>query len=334
MLTQLRKGALASLMLAGICLAAAPAIAADTKAAPAKAEAKDIIYKGDAKCTSCHDENESVPVLSIAKTKHGVAKDGRVPTCVSCHGESEKHANKPEDVKDRPATDRNFGKKSTLTADEKSKVCTTCHQGGKHINWNTSAHSTNDVACTNCHQIHTGHDKVRDKRAQPEVCYTCHKEQRAQVNKPSHHPIPEGKMTCSDCHNTHGSAGKGLLIKDTVNATCFTCHAEKRGPFIHNHQPVVEDCGNCHNPHGTTADAMLKARQPFLCQQCHGASSHPGNVPSTRANAQPNGLPNAVSTNIGPGYAQARGCNNCHTNIHGSNNPSSATSSGAGRFFR
>ena len=109
----------------------------ETKPVEAKAEAKDIIYKGDAKCTSCHDENESVPVLSIAKTKHGVAKDGRVPTCVSCHGESETHANKPEAVKVRPATERNFGKKSKLTADEKSAVCTTCHQGGKHMNWNT-----------------------------------------------------------------------------------------------------------------------------------------------------------------------------------------------------
>ena len=195
MFAKLRKGVLAALLLAGTVIAL-PAAAAD---------AKDVIYKGDAKCTSCHDESEAVPVLSIAKTKHGVAKDGRVPSCTSCHGESEKHANKPEDVKERPATDRNFGKKSKLTADEKSKVCTTCHQGGKHMNWNTSAHSTNDVACTSCHQVHTGHDKVRDKKAQPQVCYTCHKQQRADANKPSHHPIPEGKMTCSDCHNTHGS---------------------------------------------------------------------------------------------------------------------------------
>ena len=70
MFAQLRKGALAAMLLAGAVMAS-PAFAAD---------AKDIIYKGDAKCTSCHDENEAVPVLSIAKTKHGVAKDGRVPS--------------------------------------------------------------------------------------------------------------------------------------------------------------------------------------------------------------------------------------------------------------
>jgi DmsE family decaheme c-type cytochrome len=120
-----------------------------------------------------------------------------------------------------------------------------------------------------------------------------------------------------------------MLVKDTTNATCYTCHAEKRGPFVHNHQPVVEDCGNCHNPHGTTADAMLKARQPFLCQQCHGTSAHPGNVPGVRQN-----MPNAVSANIGPGMAQARGCSNCHTNIHGSNSPANTPSTGPARFFR
>jgi DmsE family decaheme c-type cytochrome len=320
MFKQIRKSALAVLLAAGTLLLAMPAQAE---------QGKDMVLKGDAKCTRCHDESESVPVLSIAKTKHGVTKDTRTPTCTSCHGESEKHANKPEDVKERPATDRNFSKKSKVSADDKSAACTSCHQGGKHMNWNSSTHANRDVACTSCHQIHTSNDKVRDKRAQPDVCYTCHKQQRAEANKPSHHPIPEGKMTCSDCHNAHGSSGEKMLVKDTVNATCFTCHAEKRGPFIHNHQPVVENCSNCHNPHGTTADGMLKMRQPFLCQQCHGESSHPGNVPSTRIN-----MPNAVSTNIGPGMAQARGCMNCHTNIHGSNNPSNATSSGAGRFFR
>ena len=83
------------------------------------------------------------------------------------------------------------------------------------------------------------------------------------------------------------------------------------------------------DPEFSVIEAMLKARQPFLCQQCHADASHPGNVPAIRGN-----MPNAVSSNIGPGYAQARGCSNCHTNIHGSNSPSNATSSGPFRFFR
>ncbi|NJD25103.1 MAG: DmsE family decaheme c-type cytochrome [Betaproteobacteria bacterium] len=322
----LRRGALAGLIVlaAGLGMTVS---AAESKL-PVAAN-KDVIYKDDAQCTRCHDENEVKPVLSIAKTKHGVASDARTPTCITCHGESKAHGDKPEEVQVRPATDRNFGANSKLTAEQKSKVCFDCHQGGKHMNWNTSLHAARNVACTNCHQVHTGHDKVRDKRAQPDVCYTCHKQQRADANKPSHHPIPEGKMTCSDCHNAHGSPGPKMLVKDTVNDTCYLCHAEKRGPFVHNHQPVTENCGNCHNPHGTTAEAMLKTRMPFLCQQCHGSSAHPGNMAGTRT-----GMPNAISTNIGPGMGQARACANCHTNIHGSNSPSNQTSSGPARFFR
>jgi DmsE family decaheme c-type cytochrome len=320
MITKMRKGALASLMFIGLCLAAPSVLAADSKMPVAGS--KDVIYKGDEKCTSCHDENETVPVFAIGKTKHGVAKDGRVPTCVTCHGESDRHANKPEDVKVRPATDRNFGKKSPLTAEEKSAVCNTCHKGGKHMNWNTSAHTNNDVACTSCHQVHTGHDKVRDKLTQPEVCYTCHKQQRAQANKPSHHPIPEGKMTCSSCHNVHDDSPK-LLTKDSVNETCYTCHMEKRGPFVHNHQPVTEDCGICHNPHGTTNANLLKTRAPFLCQDCHSYSSHPGQVAV---------LPNGQTTSTSSLGMVARGCLNCHTNIHGGN--SLVNSATAGRFRR
>ena len=39
-------------------------------------------------------------------------------------------------------------------------------------------------------------------------------------------------MTCSDCHNVHGSVGPALAKRDSTNETCYTCHAEKRGPFV------------------------------------------------------------------------------------------------------
>jgi DmsE family decaheme c-type cytochrome len=182
-------------------------------------------------------------------------------------------------------------------------------------------HQQRDVACTSCHEIHTGHDKVRDKPTQPEVCFTCHKEQRTQVNKPSHHPIPEGKMACSDCHNPHGSVGPKLMKRDSVNDTCYTCHMEKRGPFVHTHEPVAEDCSNCHNPHGTTAENMLKARPPFLCHQCH--TPHGANVLQLRGQGQGTALLSPLTGGkSGINYTMARGCVNCHTQVHGTNNPS------------
>jgi len=292
-------------LMLGIALVV-PAIAAEN------APRKDMVLKGDAKCTRCHDETEEYPVLSIGKTRHGTVADKRTPTCSSCHGDSDTHINKPEGVKERPKPDRAFSKKSVTPPEEQNKTCLTCHQGGKRIHWSGSTHASRDTTCTSCHQVHTGHDKVRDKLTQSEVCFTCHKDKRAEINRPSRHPIAEGKVACSDCHNPHGSAGRANMVRDNVNDTCYTCHMEKRGPFVRNHQPVQEDCTICHNPHGTTTPNLLKARPPFLCQECHEPAGHIA-APGVFAAAGPGSRANATLV--------ARGCVNCHTNIHGTNNP-------------
>ena len=292
---------------------------------------KDLVLKGDARCTRCHDASDDFPVLAIAKTRHGTVADGRTPTCTSCHGDSETHVNKPADAKERPRPDRSFGKASSTPPEARNEACLTCHKRDtSRVHWSGSTHQSRDVTCTSCHQIHTGHDKVRDKRAQPEVCFTCHKEQRAQINRPSRHPIPEGKMTCSDCHNAHGTAGTKLMVRDSVNSTCYTCHMEKRGPFVHPHEPVNEDCSNCHNPHGTVAESMLKVRPPFLCHQCH--TPHGGQVAQLSGQGQGAALLGATTSGkSGINYTQARGCMSCHTQIHGSNNPS--TTNPTPQFF-
>jgi len=314
------------------------------KVAPQEAP-KDLVLKGDAKCTSCHDEADAPGLLAIGKTKHGTVADSRTPTCTKCHGESEAHVLNAQDTKIRPKPERTYsgqlapgslpsadrvdhyfgiqGKRTDTPVEERNGSCLECHQkDAKRSHWMGSTHQARDVACSTCHKIHSAKDVVRDKRTQTELCFTCHKEQRAQVNKPSHHPIVEGKMACSDCHNVHGSAGPKLMKRDSVVDTCYTCHMEKRGPFVHNHEPVSEDCSNCHNPHGTTAESMLKMRPPFLCQSCH--TPHGGTIPALTGNIGPTALrPTATSSgksNIN--ITQGRGCLNCHTQVHGSNNPS------------
>jgi DmsE family decaheme c-type cytochrome len=284
----------------------------------AKAPRKDMVLKGDAVCTRCHDESEEYPVLAIGKTKHGTVADGRTPTCTSCHGESLTHVNKPADAKERPKPDRMFTKTSLTPIESRNEACMTCHRrDSTRSHWEGSTHQLRDVACTTCHQIHTQQDRVRNKVTQTEVCFSCHKEQRAMMNRPSRHPIPEGKVVCSDCHNPHGSVGPKLVKRDSVNETCYTCHMEKRGPFVHNHEPVSEDCMNCHNPHGTVVENLLKARAPFLCHQCH--TPHGPNVPSLLGRSGAAALTGGKNpVNI----TQGRGCLNCHTEVHGSNNPS------------
>jgi len=292
--------------------------------AGAQDQPKDRVLTGDAKCTRCHDENDTFPVFAIGKTKHGTRADSRTPSCTSCHGESTAHMSHKSGsgAPPRPKPDVSFAKTAKTTYEARNQVCMSCHQSSSRIDWHMSAHSRQDVACSSCHLVHAARDPVRDKLAQSDVCFACHKEQRVQVNRPVHHPIPEGKMSCSSCHNVHGGAPK-QLVRDSVNETCFMCHMEKRGPFVHNHPPVQEDCAICHQPHGTTIANLLKQRPPFLCQECHSHSSHP---------SQAGQLPIGRTTSSSQLGSVARGCMNCHTNIHGSN--STENKATAGRFRR
>lgn len=285
--------------------------------------------KKDAVCTKCHDESEVKPVLSIYQTRHGVKADSRTPSCQSCHGDSEKHLKGDPNVKGRAAPDVVF-KKGTYPAteaDTQSGACLSCHQSGKRNHWSGSQHQSRDIPCASCHSVHVKSDPVLTKVTQPEVCFTCHKTERAQTHRISTHPLAAGKMSCSDCHNPHGSTGPKLLVKNNVNETCYTCHAEKRGPFLWEHGPVVDDCTNCHTPHGSTNTPLLKARAPWLCQECHsgdhGAANYSGaNLPTGNATTT-NGL--APKGTWSPrAQLNTRACLNCHVQIHGSNHPAGA----------
>lgn len=278
---------------------------------------QNVVSPADKDCLQCHAAKSEDPVGNIAATKHGKAAGRRAPSCRSCHGESAAHMANPTKAK----TDIRFHAKSSTEPAKRDAQCLTCHRGGHMILWAGSPHQSQDVTCASCHKIHTPRDPAIAKGEQTKVCTVCHKQQHVQLRKPSRHPVLEGKVQCADCHNPHGSAGPALMARDTVNDTCFKCHAEKRGPFIWNHQPVTENCALCHEPHGTTVASMLKWRQPFLCQQCHEITSHRGAIPSLTA-------PGATT---GIGSTLARACVSCHTNIHGSNNP---TNSAGSRSFR
>jgi DmsE family decaheme c-type cytochrome len=215
-------------------------------------------------------------------------------------------------------------------------LCLSCHNGAPTMAWHSSIHEQNGVACTDCHNPHpsacvpqlvqVSHYQVqRPTRMpmsvwEPEACYKCHPKILALNALPSHHPIKEGKMVCSDCHDPHGQR-EGNLKGETINLVCYKCHAEKQGPFAYAHPPVTENCAYCHEPHGTVANNLLKQPATFLCLRCHTGhrSTH--------------GSSARVNTDVDPAIRQAlfTDCTVCHAQIHGSDVP---TPHNAGALLR
>jgi len=292
--------------------------------AASAAQPEQAAYSADGvlTCLKCHDRG-AIDATAILKTPHGVKGDSRTPFsqngCESCHGASPAHyKTATAEGQMRPAPAVVFKGPNASPVAERNKMCLGCHESGLRMNWQGSQHHSNDVACSNCHTIHVDKDPILVKATQAVKCFTCHAQQRAESTQFSHHPIREGKVVCSDCHNPHGSPGPKLLKEFTVNETCFNCHQDKRGPFLWEHEPVRDDCTNCHTPHGSTQARLLKERPPFLCTTCHEEGGHQAAVFS--GNVTP-GLNANLGTTLTQGAINlrmtARGCVNCHSEIHG-----------------
>jgi DmsE family decaheme c-type cytochrome len=153
--------------------------------------------------------------------------------------------------------------------------------------------------------------------ARAELCMNCHTDVRSEMRKTSHHPVREGKMDCLSCHDPHGTLTKGNLRAASVNELCYDCHTEKRGPFLWEHAPVRESCLTCHTPHGSNHLKLQSTSVPYLCQQCHSNTRHPGTLyDATR-------LPTLENPSTGSNRLFNRACVDCHAAVHGSNHPSS-----------
>jgi DmsE family decaheme c-type cytochrome len=275
--------------------------------APAKVRAAaPPSYLGDAVCAACHESllghyNQTI------HAKIFTGENGRTQRmrqgCEGCHGPAGLHV---------AAGGGSFEGMTTFRLDEsepvadQNAVCLDCHEGGQRVFWEGSAHQSADVACGTCHHLMQAKSRsgMLAARHETEACAQCHLLPRSQTFRNAHMPVREGKMSCSSCHNPHGTVADSLIADHTINDNCYRCHAEKRGPFLWEHPPVYEDCTNCHHPHGSTRKSMLKLSLPRLCQQCH-VSGHGGSGrdPDSR-------------------FVVGSSCLQCHPNVHGSNHPS------------
>jgi DmsE family decaheme c-type cytochrome len=285
-------------------------------------------------CKACH----APYVASYETTKHGQKGNVAGPTCSTCHGDATEHVAK--------GGGRGVGgifgfNNKAIASDAKAGVCLGCHEGNRHLAfWDSGKHKKNEISCNNCHSLHgqpgpgatialVKHNpsatpfETTSRQLQYETCTSCHKQIRSQLSKPSHHPIIEGKLACTDCHNPHGALSHAMVKAESIPQLCTSCHTEKRGPHVWEHPPVEENCLTCHNSHGSNHNRLLAEKAPNVCQDCHDAAQHPGSVYSGQQGWNFSAPATTPNTRL-----IARGCVNCHYQIHGSNAPAMR-----GKFF-
>jgi predicted CXXCH cytochrome family protein len=254
-------------------------------------QAKEEDFTGSSACAECHDDK----VANFAKSAHNPYSQRKdLDTfhrgCESCHGPGKLH--KPGEEDDQVIAYKK------ISAQEVSDGCLRCHGSTmKMSQWHRSEHGRNkNVSCVSCHQIHPdSENEFAGKAAQPlsikrpeyavakassqllkadeaTLCASCHRTEAAQFRQLSHHPVPEGRLICSDCHDLHPTK-KNLSRREAIKEKCVVCHTEYAGPFAYEHDPVAghtgAGCIECHKPHGSHNPDLLNSYSRGVCAQCH-----------------------------------------------------------------
>jgi len=271
---------------------------------------------GSEPCGTCH---EDIPLGPAGKAHMKVASfevQGHAVGCEGCHdgGLLEQHMEEG---------DAQFVVTYGDHSEDGNQACMSCHATLGMGTWDASEHASEGLACTECHTIHSGEAAVS--------CFTCHEDVAASFRMPSHHPVGPGRMSCESCHDPHAATDDHLKAQTRPNDLCYDCHPTKEGPFIFEHEPVLEDCSLCHSPHGSIANNLLVANEPTLCLQCHEFHFHSNHGGQAAGNvAVGTGTYRNPHGELGLNRAMTTKCTQCHTRIHGSDQPSQ-TVTGAGR---
>lgn len=252
------------------------------------ARAKPDDYMNEEACAECHAKVSKNFVASphaalVSDPTRPIDKQG----CQSCHGPGRIH---------QAEKDAEVISYTKMSPKESSAACLRCHEKTMATShWKRTEHARADLACVSCHQIHPdseanlGHaanrkdprtpmfvavanPKAMLKADESTLCGSCHPSTLGEFRAANHHPVPEGRVACSDCHSPHPT--KDAKVKnDAMKGKCVTCHTEKAGPFIYEHDPVAaftgDGCQECHKPHGSNNPQMLNSVTRGLCAQCH-----------------------------------------------------------------
>ena len=278
---------------------------------------------GKSACTTCHTMHRKPP----AEPEAAPAAAAPAPAAAEAKAEAKADAKVEAKVEAKTAAAAPAAapakKAAAKTNDPLNCLTAECHVHAGHTS-HPPATGGGD-ACASCHtNVPPGHtsnlvaldEGTAAKKAVPpvpaNVCGSCHTNVLAQFQKPFHHKVPEGAITCVDCHNPHTSTKSPILRSSGANEPgCFKCHGDKRGPFTFDHAPVkFEGCATCHEPHGSANPRMLtRPTVNQVCLECHA------NLPNVPTGGVSGVVPPAIHDLRSPRY---QNCTVCHQKIHGS----------------
>jgi predicted CXXCH cytochrome family protein len=199
-------------------------------------------------CSRCHDPHATDNPAQL------VAAPGKL--CASCHNPASTGLKRAH---------RNF---PIAKAD-----CVSCHDphGSPEKGLVPAAPHKVFRSCDRCHST-SGPNPGALLATGPQLCFRCHSEKRAALQKPGAH---EGaKADCLACHTPHAANDRGLTA-GLERDRCFACHGDiehlqATSRTIHPRRVEKGKCSICHEPHQTSNPHLLARPEAQLCTKCHG----------------------------------------------------------------
>jgi hypothetical protein len=236
----------ALLLIAALLLPSLAALAQDTPAEPAPAEpAPAVEPTPEPDCATCHLDVQAEWI----GTEHALAYQDPLfqdkwldtrsdPACLACHTTNYVRRT-TEFTHEGVACEACHGNTpanhppAELTREVDAAACGDCHTS-TYIEWTTSAHGVEGIACIDCHQPHKAGLIYESVQA---TCLNCHEELSPNY---AHETHPD--QQCVDCHwyktldkDAHFVTGAMLPTghEGAVEATtCTDCHAENDPDFV------------------------------------------------------------------------------------------------------
>ncbi len=251
----------------------ATAMLAAGDAADKIAAAKKLIYsfrgkpsESSARCLNCHASSPDQRVF--ANSQHNAmglscneCHSSHLLTTVASKGpraETQLPQAKFFKVPVRVEEDRWL--RESLLRQKQPDLCYGCHRTVQAAFALPAHHRVPEglMKCTDCHDAHGTLNRPLLKKANFEVCVTCHIEKRGPFVHEHAAVRVEG---CSACHSPHGTVERNLLLRREGRFLCLQCHVDPHAANVpHSRLSFATrgECVRCHTQiHGSNVSSFL-----------------------------------------------------------------------------